>query len=215
MNKTVGFLLLTFPIFAQGPVPALSPGEAMRQSLELQRTSIRRQAAATAAQLGTADAWFTVPFSQPGSLSGLGSTASNWSSGANAPCEPLAPDVAGTLVKAAAARENLQEDLLRAVIEQESGFRPCAVSSKGARGLMQLMPATAQELGVKNALDPEENVNAGAKLLKQLLNKYNGDVRLALSAYNAGAGSVERAGGVPNIAETRNYLISILQKLPF
>ncbi len=80
---------------------------------------------------------------------------------------------------------------------------------------MQLMPATATELGVKDPFDPQQNINAGAKMLAGLLAKYKGDVKLALSAYNAGSGAVDRAGGVPNIAETKNYLASILQKIMF
>jgi soluble lytic murein transglycosylase-like protein len=104
-------------------------------------------------------------------------------------------------------------ELIRAVINQESGSRPCAVSEVGAQGLMQLMPATASELGVQNAFDPKQNVDAGAKLLKQLLAKYNGDISLALSAYNAGESRVDREGAVPPISETINYVFSILSQL--
>ena len=86
----------------------------------------------------------------------------------------------------AARRQDLDEEVLRGVIQQESAFRPCAVSPKGAMGLMQLMPATASQLGVPNPFDPAANVDAGARFLKELLTRYGGDLPLALGAYNAG-----------------------------
>jgi len=101
-------------------------------------------------------------------------------------------------------------DLLRTVMKEESGFRPCAVSGKGAMGLMQLMGATADELGVGNAFDPRENVTAGAKFLRQLIDLYNGDLTLALSAYNAGPGRVDPSLGIPEIPETMDYVHRIL-----
>jgi soluble lytic murein transglycosylase-like protein len=115
----------------------------------------------------------------------------------------------------AALREDLEPDLLRSVIRQESAARPCAVSSKGAMGLMQLMPATAVELGVGNAFDPKENVDAGARLLKQLLKMYGGDVTLAVGAFNAGPGKVNQAGGLPDYPETLDYVQRVLSGLPF
>lgn len=130
-------------------------------------------------------------------------------------CDPLPSDVVMPLIKDAAARENVKEELVRAVIERESAFRPCAVSPKGAQGLMQLMPATAAELGVKDAFDPKQNVDAGTRYLKQLLDKYQGKVELALAAYNAGQGRVDRQGGVPPIEETRAYILNIMSKFAF
>ena len=136
-----------------------------------------------------------VPFSQP-------------------PCDPLPSAELDKLVEAGAQQEGVKPELIRGVIAQESGGRPCAVSGKGAQGLMQLMPATSEQFGVKNPFDPRQNVEAGTKLLKQLLTKYKDDISLALAAYNAGEGRVDRDGGVPQIPETQNYVNDIQSKLP-
>lgn len=106
----------------------------------------------------------------------------------------------------AAARHNVDPNLVRAVIKVESNFNANAVSRKGAMGLMQLMPATARSLKVQNPFDPEQNVDAGVRHLKQLLENYGGDVNLTLAAYNAGSGAVARSAGVPRYAETQNYV---------
>ncbi|WP_111495123.1 lytic transglycosylase domain-containing protein [Marinobacter bohaiensis] len=109
-------------------------------------------------------------------------------------------------IQEAADRYGVDKSLVRAVIHAESAFNPEALSSKGAQGLMQLMPATARELGVNNALVASENIRGGVDYLARMLKQFNGDVRLATAAYNAGPGAVSRYGGVPPYAETKAYV---------
>src|SRR4051794_36819443 len=112
-----------------------------------------------------------------------------------------------SLVQEHASRHSLRPELVRAVIQVESGFNPRALSAKGAMGLMQLMPATARELGVRNAYDPGDNIRGGTAYLRQLLDRYDGNEELALAAYNAGAGAVDRSGRrIPAYRETRDYV---------
>jgi len=113
-----------------------------------------------------------------------------------------------------ARRQGVAADLVRAVIQVESAFNPVAVSNKGAMGLMQLMPATAEELGVSNPFDPDQNIRGGVKYLKQLLTRYDDKVELALAAYNAGIGNVEKYGAVPPFKETQNYVNKITKAAP-
>jgi hypothetical protein len=109
-------------------------------------------------------------------------------------------------IQAAAAKHGVDVDLVRAIIQVESGFDHRARSSKGARGLMQLMPGTARDMGARNAFDPRQNIFAGVRYLRFLLDAFQGDVTLATAAYNAGPTVVKRYGGVPPYQETRNYV---------
>jgi soluble lytic murein transglycosylase-like protein len=198
---------------APEPAPAQqAPGQqpdptavqsAMAASIAKQRVSLMQQVAGVMGKAPTPAASFytvpwvetPVPFSVP-------------------PCDPMPAAELDKLVLESSQQQGVKEDLIRGVIAQESGARPCAVSWKGAQGLMQLMPATSEQFGVKDPFDPHQNVEAGTKLLKQLLTKYNNDVSLALAAYNAGEGRVDRDGGVPQIQETQNYVTDIQAKLP-
>ena len=160
---------------------------AMESSLEQQRASVRRQVEAVHSVIEAPQA--------------------------QAACEPIAqPDLA-RMIDDAARKHGVDPALVREVARQESGFRPCVVSPKGAEGLMQLMPATQAQFQVRDPFQAEESLAAGAKLLKQLLDRYNGDLSLALSAYNAGSGRVDKAGGIPEIPETKNYVAEILGRL--
>jgi soluble lytic murein transglycosylase-like protein len=126
--------------------------------------------------------------------------------GASRPAMSIDRDGAEKLVREAAERHNVDPALVRAVIETESNWNSSAVSRKGAGGLMQLIPTTAQRYGANDVLNPQQNVDAGVRHLKWLLERYNGNLDLALAAYNAGEGAVDRAHGIPAFRETRNYV---------
>ena len=115
-----------------------------------------------------------------------------------------------TIFQKAAKQYDVPVSLLKAIGKAESNFNPEAVSSAGAQGVMQLMPATAQSLGVTNPFDAEQNIMGGAKYIKQMLDRYDGDVKLALAAYNAGSGNVAKYGGIPPFAETQNYVKKVM-----
>jgi soluble lytic murein transglycosylase-like protein len=132
------------------------------------------------------------------------------------PAAALSPETVRTpgwldgIISKASGRYGVDAGLIKAVIKAESNFNPTAVSRAGARGLMQLMPATARSLGVSDSFDPEQNVMAGTRFLRDLLDRYNGDVDSALAAYNWGPGNVDkRSGRMP--AETRSYLARVKQ----
>ncbi|MEW6283839.1 MAG: lytic transglycosylase domain-containing protein, partial [Candidatus Eremiobacterota bacterium] len=112
------------------------------------------------------------------------------------------------LIEAKARKYNLDPWLVRGVIEVESAFKPYAVSRAGAGGLMQLMPTTAYHLGCRDRFDPEQNIEAGARYLRQMMDRF-GSWDLAIAAYNAGPGNVERHGGIPPFAETRAYVVKV------
>lgn len=125
-----------------------------------------------------------------------------------------APERAGAtpfdaFIEEASALYGVSSDLVRAVIQTESGFNPRAVSGVGAKGLMQLMPRTARALGITDPFDPKQNIYGGVKYLSTLLEKYNGNVALALASYNAGPGNVRKHGGIPPFRETRGYVKKI------
>ena len=117
------------------------------------------------------------------------------------------------LIKEAAALYRIDANLVRAVMRAESSFNPMVVSPAGAQGLMQIMPALAQALGVTDPFDPRQNVMAGARYLRQLLDSHRGNVKLALASYNAGPGNVARYKGVPPFKETRDYVKKITDYL--
>jgi len=165
--------------------------EKQKASVSLQRQAIRRQAE-------TAGNWMR-PFEGAKYV--------------DTACEPIGDTIVAPLIAGASQAQNLKPEVLRAVIDEESGFHPCAVSSRGAEGLMQLMPDTAEQLGVRDPFDPRQNIEGGAKFLKELLDRYGGDLAKALAAYNAGPALVDEAGGVPDLLETQNYVQSILEKL--
>lgn len=198
----VGAILTGAVLCAQPPTNfEESVQAAMAPSIARQRVAAVKQAsAAGAVQSKSSNSFFTTPFLPAAAQGG-------------ADCSPLPASELETLAGRAAQKTGVDAPLVRAVIDRESGGRPCAVSARGAQGLMQLMPATAEEYGVDDAFDPQQNVEAGAKLLKSLLDRYQNDPTLALGAYNAGATRVDEAGGLPLIPETMDYVNAILTKL--
>jgi soluble lytic murein transglycosylase-like protein len=128
-------------------------------------------------------------------------------------CDPVPAMQLESAVHNAAQTYNVEPDLIHAVIRQESGGYPCAISEKGAMGLMQLMPDTASEMGATEPFDVTQNVSAGTRFLAELLQRYKGDLIRVLGAYNAGPAAVDRTGDPPPFPETINYIQSILERL--
>lgn len=115
-----------------------------------------------------------------------------------------------SLIEKYSSKNGLDKDFVKALVKQESGFNPNATSKCGAMGLMQLMPSTALGLGVSNAYDIEQNIAGGTKYLKSMIDRFNGDEKLALAAYNAGPNAVKKYGGIPPYQETQNYVKNVL-----
>jgi soluble lytic murein transglycosylase-like protein len=145
-------------------------------------------------------------------LGGSAQPALDSASAAAAPASPapVPPDQIDALVNQNSGTWQVDPSLVKAIIANESGFDANATSKAGAQGLMQLMPSTAQAVGVRNSYDPAQNVAGGTRYLRGLLDRFNGDVRLAVAAYNAGPGAVEKYGDVPPYAETQNYVQNVL-----
>lgn len=118
------------------------------------------------------------------------------------------------MIEGTASRHSVDPALVRAIVQVESNFNPFAISSRGARGLMQLVPATARRFGVRNVFDPKSNLDGGVRYLKYLMNLFDGDLKLSLAAYNAGENAVDRHKGVPPFVETQDYLRKIFEIYP-
>jgi soluble lytic murein transglycosylase-like protein len=145
----------------------------------------------------------------------MGSQLTPFLATASPAASSVQPQQLDAIIQTVSEKYGVSPDLIRAVVQQESGFNPKAVSKAGALGLMQLMPGTARAMGVLDPFDPYQNIDGGVRYLKQLLDRYHGRVDLALAAYNAGPGAVDQYGGIPPYAETRSYVQSILQHLNY
>jgi soluble lytic murein transglycosylase-like protein len=193
----------TLSLAGDGPADT-SPSPVLGQQPSVLQPLIKAYtdaAAAQSAQTQTARGTVELPADQPSSLSSLSQPSSPLGSGK----EWLEP-----IIAKASSRYGVETGLIKAVIKAESNFNPTAVSSAGARGLMQLMPGTARSLGVNDSFDPEQNVMAGTRFLRDLLDRYNGDMDSALAAYNWGPGNVDRKPEhMPR--ETRDYLTRVKQ----
>ncbi len=180
----------------------------MRAAIEKQRAAVAKQRESVRKQAETAGVWLVPLMPSP-----VEPEASAVASGtATQACDPIAEETVGPLIAGAAKTHGVDPRLVRAVIDQESRFYPCALSPKGAIGLMQLMPETARELGVEDPFDAKSNIEAGTKYLKQMLDRFTA-LPTALAAYNIGPAAVAQVGGTPAVQETTDYVKAILQKL--
>ena len=194
--------------------------EAQRGSLAPQRASLRRQhqdadpnglqPALSTSSNSFSDSFFSARWEPAPAVVDMPNVRVPTSA-----CPALAEEEVEKLTSLAAQKNSVPASLIRAVMRQESAFRPCAVSTAGAKGLMQIMPSTAETPGLDDAFSPGENAEAGARYLKQLLDRYHGDRRLALGAYNAGPNRVDNVGGIPDIQETVDYVSRILGELSY
>jgi soluble lytic murein transglycosylase-like protein len=184
---------------ALGADSAYSDARARQEaSIERQRASVSAQQAALAARNPAFFAYAALP--EPAFVP-------------QAACERIPLARVREIVEEGARKTGLDAGLVRAVVRKESAYDTCATSVKGAQGLMQLMPSVQTQFGVADPYDPGQNVEAGTRLLKQLLTQYGGDLAKALGAYNAGPAQVEKWGGVPPIPETQKYVVDILGDL--
>ena len=200
-------ILLTAGILARAADSPATPYDsmyaAMQAAIEKQKASVQVQAqSARPASPSAGSVFFTIPW-----------PALPVASIPSGDCDPLPAARLDPIIEASAKRHGVKPEVVRAVIRQESGGRPCAVSVKGAQGLMQLMPDTAEDLHVGDPFDAAQNVDAGTRFLKALLDKFKGDLALALGAYNAGPNAVAKDGKLPQIAETQDYVNEILKSL--
>ena len=184
--------------WTQDAVPKKPPMAKPVSSTELQKLSVERQLQAIQRN-------YPPPFAE-----------SNGNVIAAAPppeCPPTPAAEVKPIIDREAARQKMDARLVQAVVEAESAYSPCAVSPVGAMGLMQLMPLTAESLQVSDPFDPSQNITAGTQYLKQMLDRYGGDIAKALAAYNAGPARVDAAGGIPSIPETQEYVRKIMGKI--
>jgi len=170
----------------------------MQASIEMQKASVALQAR-TVKAAGPTAAWVRSEGNPPAAPA----------------CEPIARAASDQMIGHAAERESVDPALVREVVREESNFYPCALSPAGAVGLMQLMPATQTQFQVHDPTDPEQSLTAGTKLLKLLIDRYDGNLKLVLGAYNAGVTAVDRIQDVPQIPETQKYVQDILERLRF
>jgi hypothetical protein len=214
MNKWMRILVLLVSVLAFRLDVSGQAGvrKTMDESTDKQKLSVRKQLLGGGGQENT---WFTLPWIKAEPIKSISDTPLSGAAEISYldTCKPIDSTSVDSLVARAASKEGVSTDLLKAVVKQESRGDPCAVSAKGAMGLMQLMPGTATDLGVVNPFDPAENLMAGAKMLGQLLQKYAGDVSLALGAYNSGPKTVDSYGGLPPYPETQTYVDRIMGSL--
>ncbi len=181
--------------------------ELQRRSIAIQQQSIERQRGPARPPAPVTPSRTNLPVEQASSSPPAESSPLPFD------CAPVPPLLLQSIVQKAAAAYAVAPNLINAVIRQESAGYPCAVSDKGAMGLMQLMPATAVQMGAVEPFDVVQNVTAGTRLLSELMQRYKGDLNRVLGAYNAGPAAVDRAGGPPPFPETLNYIRSITEQI--